>query len=76
MSVSQLMVVGGINFLPPQASCILQLNSPSFESIWFEILAQSPITRLTNLGKLLKLCASVYFLQNAHDKKILNSRLF
>lgn len=74
MSVSQLMVVGGINFLPPQASCILQLNSPSFESIWFEILAQD--FRLTNLGKLLKLCASVYFLQNAHDKKILNSRLF
>lgn len=55
------MVVGGINFLPPQASCILWLDRPRFENIWFGILAQPAVTGLTNLVKLLKLCASVYF---------------
>ena len=69
------MVVGGINFLPPQASCIFRLNTPSFENIWFGILVQLLVNSLTNsqVTEAPCLVSQFTFLQNVHDKKILNS---
>ena len=60
------MVVGGMNFRPPHASCILQLNSLGLESIWFGILAQPPVNSLVNSVKLLKLHASVWVQLSRH----------